>query len=340
MIGKLSDAALRELYLSGRRRYCHLLQGKMGDFYAYTGGVQFPLASQSFDFKINLQGDSFFLVEGIQLFASHVWGSGLDLFDFVTVQVSDTTYGQPWSNEPVHAGDLAGWGGSRKLLSHPFLLRPSSQVTFSFTNNSVVDDSTGSDPLADNATVYAALVGRKVNKLSEEDAAFILRRMWYQYALRLPDMTAGSVGIKNTVQVFNDSDFVCQKWYGTALINFLQFVAGAADGTGCNEVLLRLRDITADAFWISKKTAASLLLGTQFSAGEAYSAQTNMARGAGFNLPKPLFVSRNSVIEGEFDNLTGIDFPTVGDLHIDVGLFDYYVELTPFHVVMEGCRVF
>lgn len=231
---------------------------------------------------IQIQDDSYFVVEQIQAL------SGLQTvsMDLATAQITDTTTSQAWSNVAVPLRDLAGLGLNPKYLDNPNILRPTSTVNIQITNN------TGS-----NTTFYFAFVGRKVYGLSEAEMKVLSRRMWYQYVLAVTSLGAGSVNQKHQVQVYNESDFLLKKLLSQQMINAIQ---GAAAGAESAEIEMQLIDTASDTRLFSDFTAARLLFGA-LQADQ--NATPDWGQGAAFCLKKPLFVRRNSIIQGLFNNL-------------------------------------
>lgn len=328
-----TEDQLRSEYLSGRKRYSHYLAGKRQESFVYSESAVIQAGTQQVSQELKIQGDAFFLVEGVQIFLSNIYDSSTatqwSVFDFPSVQFSDTTQGQTWSSDYVRIFDAGGFGPSPRYLACPTLLRPSSIVTCNIKNNTINSTVTSGN----NSTMYFNLVGRKVFGLSEEEAQFMLRRMHYQYALELPDLAAGAVGQVSRLQTFNDSDFVNKKLLGCFINDFERYYAqntvenSGVAGTGSQEILGIIRDITSDYNWFDQKIPLELILGAQ-AANPA-----GMVRGSGLTLSEPIVVARNSVLEGEFDNQSGQAFPSIAA----TGLL---TELSPFQIVMEGGRVF
>ena len=233
--------------------------------------------------QIQFDDDAHFIIEAI-----HAISSKLDnTQDSLTVQITDTTTSRTWSNIPLPMRDVFGYGTSPKYLSDPNLMRPASTLALQFSNNSGAD-----------VTVYVALIGRKVYDLAKSEADFLAQRIWYQYGIDVPQLTAGCVDTKASLQVYNESDFLIKKLLSQQLINN---IIAATAGTESAEVLMNFQDTTKDQFLFNRKLAARLLLG-------AYSARVltsgaPWAPASPFCLKRPWLIRRNGQVTGYFDNL-------------------------------------
>src|SRR5258707_14761793 len=72
--------------------------------YIYGGDISIANNTSAI-LSLALDADSHFLVEGIEILSSLQTAAG----DSATIQITDTTYSQPWSNVPVPMRDLAGY---------------------------------------------------------------------------------------------------------------------------------------------------------------------------------------------------------------------------------------
>ena len=257
---------------------------------------------------IAIDADSHFVVEAMAGISSLRNASQ----DLARVQIVDTSTGNAWSNTEVSFRDIFGKGDSPKYLSDPNILRPTSTLSISITNNSGAA-----------ATFYIALIGRKIYNLPEAKFSLLGRRLWFQYILDVPALTAGLTGQKATVQIFNESDFLLKKLLASEMITGIQ---AATAGSESAEILLNLRDTSRDNSLFNKKLAARLMFGqvqgsvmTLTDSGS----QTVITKGNGapYTLKKPMLLMRNGLIEGEFDNKANS-------------------TIAAFKITLEGIRIF
>jgi hypothetical protein len=248
-----------------------------------------------------MDADAHFLVEGIQILSS-LQTSSDDLF---TVQMSDSTYSQTWSNVAVPVRDLAGVGSSVKRFHYPNILAPTGTLTALITNN------TGST-----AQFYVAIYGRKVYDVTAQERAFLMKRMWYQYVMTVASIAASTNGSKVQLQIFNESDFIWRRMLSWELHKaVLTGTIGAVSG----EINMILRDTSTGMNYFSKKICARLITGALRSIQQA--SATAYVAGDTFEWSMPQFIRRNAIVEGEFDNLAT-------------------TATGQFRLILEGARVF
>ncbi len=227
----------------------------------------------------------------------------------LTVQVTDTTYSQPWSNVAVPIRDIAGMGSITHELKYPNMMAPTGTVSLNFTNNS-----------GTNTQVYVALSGRKFYGLTPDERAFLKRRMWYQYVMQVPSLVASSSGTQVNLQLFNESDFLLSDMLSVQ--GWAAIMAGSG-GAVSNEIKCNFRDTSADRNFFSQNLAFRLVVGSYFAlqvSGGTYVPFTSNQNGQQ-RFVKPMFIRRNGMIQGTFDNLA---------------------TSTPaaFSLIFEGARVF
>lgn len=266
--------------------------------YAQDKSISTGVISQ---LDIQIEPDAFFLCEGIEIIPSSN-GS----YENVTVQINDASTNSPWSNAFVNLRDIAGKGDSPKYLADPVLLFPSSTIQVRIGNS-----------IGSTRQFYVALHGRKIYDLSTDEATFLMKRQWFQYVLTLPTMTTGQVSQLQTLNIFNESDFLIKKMYSTDIIQFV--INTATAGTESAEIMMQLTDGVTNQNFFSRKLAARLVVGSQYDAYNAGGASFTNAQG--FALRKPIFIRKNGQILGNFDNRSA-------------------TTATGLKLVFEGCRVF
>ncbi|HXT00361.1 MAG TPA: hypothetical protein VN915_06775 [Elusimicrobiota bacterium] len=245
-------------------------------------GVQLA-SGQAANLQIQIDDGSYFLVEQIHII------SGLKTvsMDKALVQITDTTTSRAWSDQPVPLRDIAGRGDAPKYLSDPNLLRPTSTLNVQITNN------TGSS-----AAFYAALIGRKIIGLSEAQANIMLRRLWFTYVMNLPSgLGASAVDTQAQVKIYNESDFILKKLSAQQMISAW---AAASGGALSDEIMVMLRDTTADRNFMNQKLPLRLIAGQY--AGAVTSVANSWAGGSPETLKKPALIRRNGILAGFFDN--------------------------------------
>lgn len=291
-----------EDYLLGRVKYPSWLASLKQKPYTYNLDQNITNGATSL-FAIQVQADSYFMVESINIIPAVIGA-----YESFTVQISDTTLSQPWSNVPVPLRDIAGRGDNPKYLPSPNLLRPSSVLNVSIVN------SQGS-----NQQVYVAISGRKIYGLSDDQVRFLTRRMWFQYVLGLPAISNGVTSQYSSVNIFNESDFLCKSLSATSVHQFVVNTASA--GSVSSEILCQLRDLTSDNSFFASKLPVRLVAGGMWipykSGGASFTnGQPNVLR-------RPILIRRNGQVQGEFDNLSGTS------LSANVG-----------YITLEGIRIF
>jgi len=288
-------------YILGRRALPPSILAKESRVFVYPGSIT-VVNGQTGNLSINIHDDAYFLVEQIQIISSDQTVNQ----DKATVQITDTTSSQSWSNIPVPLRDLAGNGNNPKYLAHPNILRPSSNLVFAITNNSGAD-----------ATYYVALVGRKIKGITAADVNLLVRRMWYQYVLNVTALGASALNQRFSLQVYNESDFMLYKLLSQELVNA---VIGATGGAVSQEVTFNLKDTTTDTDLMADFVAARLLFGAMQS--DQLPTANIWGQGAPFCLKKPWLIRRNGIIQGTFNNLSTT------------------AHTSGFKLTLEGIRIF
>jgi hypothetical protein len=269
-------------YLSGKARIWGGLRQKRMKDYVYAEDASITNGSSG-RIDLAIDADAHFLVEGVQIVSS-LQTSSDDLF---TVQISDSTYSQTWSNAAVPVRDAAGLGTSVKRFHYPNILAPTGTLTFSITNN------TGST-----AQFYVAAYGRKVYDVNAQERAFLMKRMWYQYVMTVASIAGSTNAQKTQLQIFNESDFL---WRRTLSWELHKAVYTASGGAVSNEINLTFRDTSTGMNYFSKKLSGRLLVGALRSIQQ--NGATAYVAGDTFEWSMPQMVRRNAILEGEFDNL-------------------------------------
>lgn len=251
--------------------------------YVYAGDLSI-LNNTTSILSLALDADSHFLVEGIEILSSLQTVAG----DSATVQITDTTYSQPWSNVAVPMRDIAGYGAIAHELRWPNMLAPTATINLSITNNGGATQQ-----------FYVALHGRKFYNVTDAQRAFLMQRMFYQYVMQVTQLNAGTTGTSIILQLFNESDFILDKLLSYQL---WQAIMGDTIGGVSGEVKCNFRDTSSDRNFFSTQTALRLVVGSYFApitnAGQ-YTPWTNQ----GVKMIRPMFIRRNGTIQGIFDNL-------------------------------------
>lgn len=289
-------------YLSGRVKFPPWLNALQQKPFGFENNISIANGTSGL-LSIQIQADSYFMVEGISIIPSVIGA-----YEQQTITISDTTLSQPWSNAPVPLRDIAGRGDNIKWLSAPNLLRPSSVLNLNIAN-------------AQGSTqqIYVSIRGRKVYGLSDDQIAFLTRRMWFQYVLPLPVMTAGQVSQYGNVNIFNESDFLCQMLSASTVHQFVVNTASA--GAVSSEIVMQLRDQTSDNSFFSQKTPVRLEAGSMWTPYKSGGA--SFTNGQGTRLQRPFLIRRNGQVLGEFDNLSATTLPA-----------------NTAAIILEGIRVF
>jgi len=251
--------------------------------YVYSGDISIANNSSG-RLDLALDADSHFLVEGIEILSSLQTAAG----DSATVQITDTTYSQAWSNIAVPMRDLAGYGNQVHELPFPNMLAPTGTLSFNITNSGGATQQ-----------FYVAVHGRKFYNVTDAQRAFLMQRMWYMYAMSVPTLAGGSTGTVVNLQLFNESDFLLYK-----LLSYQawQSIMAATAGTVSAEIKCNFRDTSADRNFFSGQTALRLVIGSYWN--PATNAGTYVPTSdSPFRFIKPMFVRRNGLIQGTFDNL-------------------------------------
>lgn len=269
---------------------------------SYVYGDDISIANNtSAILSIGLDADSHFLVEGIEILSSLETAAG----DSATIQISDTTYSQPWSNVAVPMRDLAGYGSIVHELKYPNMLAPTATLNLNITNNGGATQQ-----------FYVALHGRKFYNVTDAQRAFLMQRMFYQYVMQVGILTAGTTGNQANLQLFNESDFILEKMMSYQMWNNIM---GATLGAVSGEVKCNFRDTSSDRNFFSKNLALRLVMGSYWAPSTNKGTYVPYSEGQ-FRWIKPMFIRRNGQILGLFDNLAATDIPASS-------------------VIMEGARV-
>jgi hypothetical protein len=268
--------------------------------YVYGGDISI-LSTSSGRLDLQMDADSHFLVEGIEILSSLQTVAG----DSALVQITDTTYSQPWSNVPVPMRDIGGYGSMVHELTFPNMIAPTGTVSLNITNNG-----------GNTQQFYVALHGRKFYNVTDAQRAFMLQRMFYQYVMAVPSLLGSAVGIVASLQLFNESDFILYKMLS---YQAWQAIMGASGGSVSQEITCNFRDTSSDRNWYNKFLALRLVIGAYFAPvinGGTYVPWSDSP----FRFIKPMFIRRNGLIEGTFNNIAAS-------------------SLVAFNVVFEGARV-
>ena len=289
-------------YLTGRVRVPPWFQALKQKPYSYTGQITVAANSQGV-VALPIQADSYFLAESLSVITP------TETFEDALIQIQDTTTGQPWSNLPIPIRDIAGRGDNPFYFCVPNFLRPSSSINLTITNG------TGSA-----VVFYVTLSGQKVYGLTDAQVAFLTRRMFFEYKLILPAITSGSTNVQSVVNIFNESDFLLKKIWGSQIHNFVINTAVAL--AGVKEVLVNLRDLTSDNNFFSAQANARSISGAMFT---PYLAGGNsFTNGRGYEYKRPFLIRRNGQIQGTWSNQSGtaISADTLAMTFEGVRIFD------------------
>lgn len=251
--------------------------------YIYGGDIS-VLNNGSAILSLALDADSHFLVEGIEILSSLQTAAG----DAATIQITDTTYSQPWSNVAVPMRDLAGYGGITHELKWPNMLAPTATINLNITNLGGATQQ-----------FYVALHGRKFYNLTDAQRAFLMQRMFYQYVMQVPLLAASSFGTNVNMQLFNESDFIIDKMMSYQMWNEIM---GNTIGAVSGEVKCNFRDTSSDRNFYNQNLALRLVIGTYFAPVTNAGNYVPWSEGQ-FRWIKPMFIRRNGQIQGTFDNL-------------------------------------
>jgi hypothetical protein len=238
---------------------------------------------QSVNLQIQIEDGSYFLVEQIHII------SGLKTvsMDKALVQITDTTTSRAWSDQAVPLRDLAGKGDAPKYLSDPNLLRPTSTLNVQITNN------TGSD-----AAFYVGLIGRKIYGLTEDQANIMLRRLWFQYVMNLPNgIGASAVDTQAQIKIYNESDFI---WKKLLAQQFFTAWAAASGGSLSDELMVMLRDTSSERNFMNQKVPVRNIAGQYAGAVTSVAKRWSNSRRGFFDNKSTTAVSTalNLVFEG------------------------------------------
>jgi hypothetical protein len=252
--------------------------------YVYGGDISVANNATAI-LSIALDADSHFLVEGIQILSSLQTAAG----DSATIQISDTTYSQPWSNVAVPMRDLAGYGSITHELKWPNMLAPTATLNITITNNGGATQQ-----------FYIGLNGRKFYNITDAQRGFLMQRMFYQYVMQVPQLTTGQAGIQANLQLFNESDFILDRMVSYQM---WQTIMAASAGTVSGEVTCNFRDTSSDRNFYNQQLSLRLVVGTYWA--PAVNAGTYVPWSEGqFRFIRPMFMRRNGQIQGVFTNLS------------------------------------
>lgn len=235
--------------------------------------------------SIAMDADSHFLVEGIEILSSLQTAAG----DTATIQITDTTYSQPWSNVAVPMRDLAGYGAITHELKYPNMLAPTATVNVSILNSGGATQQ-----------FYVALHGRKFYNVTDAQRAFLMQRMFYQYVMQVPLLAAAVTGVQVNMQLFNESDFILDRMISYQMWNEIM---GNTIGAVSGEVKCNFRDTSSDRNFYNQNLALRLVVGTYFAPVTNKGNYVPWSEGQ-FRWVKPMFIRRNGQIQGTFDNLS------------------------------------
>jgi hypothetical protein len=236
--------------------------------------------------SIALDADSHFLVEGIEILSSLETAAG----DSATVQITDTTYSQPWSNVAVPMRDIAGYGAMTHEIKYPNMLAPTATINVAITNTGGATQQ-----------FYVALHGRKFYNVTDGQRAFLMQRMFYQYVMQVSQINNGVTGQTTDLQLFNESDFILDRMISYQMWNAIM---GATIGAVSGEVLCNFRDTSSDRNFFSQLLALRLVIGAYFAPVTNKGNYVPWSEGQ-FRWIKPMFIRRNGKIQGTFNNLAG-----------------------------------
>ena len=276
-------------YLLGNCRLPPDVAGLPQKSYVYAGDISVANNGAAI-LNLALDADSHFLVEGIEILSSLETAAG----DSATIQITDTTYSQPWSNVAVPMRDLAGYGALTHELVCPNMMAPTGTISLTINNTGGATQQ-----------FYVALHGRKFYNVTDAQRGFLMQRMFYQYIMSVPLLTAGTTGNQAQLQLFNESDFILQK-----MISWQMWTAimAATIGAVSGEVKCNFRDTSSDRNFYNTLAALRLVIGTYFAPPTnktgygPWSASKDQ-----FRFIKPMFIRRNGLIEGTFSNLAATD---------------------------------
>lgn len=275
-------------YFTGRVRLPSWVFKKPHRAFVYGDSIQIA-SNTSGRLDINLDADSYFIVDGIVIQSSQQLTSFDDLL--TTVQIIDSTYGQPWSNAPVPIRDIAGTGANVKILPYPSIARPTATLSFLLANNATQTQ-----------TYYCAFIGRKVYNMSDAEASYLSQRGFYQYVMSVPAISSGVSGQVVNMQVLGSQDFLLKNICGSQM---LEAMSAAGSNAGTN-VIGQLRDTTNDYYFFNQKLYLRLWLGGQVTrlvnqtvGGQLYKTYSYSKP---FSLGKPVYMRANAILEGNFDN--------------------------------------
>ncbi len=190
------------------------------------------------------------------------------------------------------------------MLSHPLLLKPGTLITYVIKNNFQFGTSFSNYPF------YGVLIGRKIFGLSDTEAAFMLRRTWYQYDIKIGPSLAANAANTYTVQTVPDSEFYLWKMYATAALT--------QESIASTDMLVSLRDVTTNKNIFSSLAALRLVAGSNFWTPN----NSRYQSGRGFSLTLPRLIKRNST------------------LALDIVNGNVATDAFPWHFTLEGVRVF
>ncbi len=270
-----------------------------GDQVTVVAGASAPL-------DVPIEADAYFLVETIQIVSSR----GLISNDeaLTLIQISDSSYNQPWSNVPMALRDAAGFGGNPKRLAYPNLLRPTSVISINITNQAANDQ-----------TYYVTYSGRKIYNMTEAEAVYLMRRQNYSYVMQVPLITGSLKNTRVPLQIFGGSDFLLKRMYSYQGINGM----GSANNNAGTELIWQIRDTTNDRYFFNKKIAMRAIVGAELSRQSTLAGPIYVyTYGDGFEYRRPLYIRRNAILEAEIDNDSANAMPAA------------------FLIALEGARIY
>lgn len=269
-------------YILGRIALPPSVAQKKSKPFVFTGSTGALATNATATVTIQIHDDAYFLVEEIQIISSILDNTQ----DKATVQITDNSQSQSWSNIALPIRDVGGSGHYPKYLSDPNILRPTSTISFQITNNN-----------ASTANYYILLVGRKIYGVTNDDITLLQRRMWYQYGLNVTSLGSSALQKAFTLQIYNESDFLLKKLLSQQLIN--QVFANSG-GSLDQEVLIQLRNTVDDTYLFSDYVPARAVFGMH--SGAQVSTANSWGTGEANCLRKPWLLRRNSILQATLTN--------------------------------------
>ena len=287
-------------YQAGMLKLPSSIKPKVGLFFDYGDDLSIATGTSGV-LNIGTEPASDFMIESIEIISS-LQTSSDDLF---TVQISDTTYGNPWSNVSVPGRDIAGIGYAPKILTYPQFIQPAATINVNITNNS-----------GSTAQFYVSMKGHRIVNLTDAERNLLKKRQWYQYVMSVPTI-AGSTGpVLQQMQIYSESDFLIKSLLSWELT---KATLTATQGGVSGEMMTLIRDLSSGYQLQNKPHAARLMFGASRLIWQ--NAATAYVGGSPYNLTKPYLAKRNTTLEAQFTNLATS-------------------ASGAFHLVFEGARLY